>query len=57
MVQIAVETVAGRGLVVAGVHGVGWHQARRWAEHAAEDGADGVLLLPPTHLPGQPRAR
>ena len=30
------------------MHGVGWHQARGWAEAAAEDGADGVLLLPPT---------
>jgi 4-hydroxy-tetrahydrodipicolinate synthase len=43
-----VEAVGGRGLVIAGVHGVGWHQARHWAELAAEDGADGVLLLPPT---------
>jgi dihydrodipicolinate synthase/N-acetylneuraminate lyase len=48
VVQVAVEAVGGRGIVVAGVHGVGWHQARRWAEIAAEDGADGVLLLPPT---------
>jgi 4-hydroxy-tetrahydrodipicolinate synthase len=48
VVQVAVETVAGRGLVVAGVHGVGWHQAKLWAEYAKEDGADGVLLLPPT---------
>ena len=48
VVQVAVETVAGRGLVVAGVHGVGWHQAEQWAEYAKEDGADGVLLLPPT---------
>lgn len=48
VVQVAVEATAGRGLVVAGVHGVGWHQARQWAEYAAEDGADGVLLLPPT---------
>ncbi len=48
VVQVAVETVAGRGLVVAGVHGVGWHQAKQWAEYAKEDGADGVLLLPPT---------
>jgi 1-pyrroline-4-hydroxy-2-carboxylate deaminase len=48
VVQTAVEAVAGRGLVIAGVHGVGWHQARRWAELAGEDGADGVLLLPPT---------
>jgi dihydrodipicolinate synthase/N-acetylneuraminate lyase len=48
VVQVAVETVGGRGLVVAGVHGVGWHQAKHWAELAKEDGADGVLLLPPT---------
>jgi dihydrodipicolinate synthase/N-acetylneuraminate lyase len=48
VIQVAVATVAGRGLVVAGVHGVGWHQAKMWAEFAKEDGADGVLLLPPT---------
>lgn len=48
VVQVAVEATAGRGIVVAGVHGVGWHQARQWAEYAAADGADGVLLLPPT---------
>ena len=48
VIQVAVDTVGDRGLVVAGVHGVGWHQAKHWAELAAEDGADGVLLLPPT---------
>ena len=48
VIQVAVEAVGGRGLVVAGVHGVGWHQAKQWAEYAKEDGADGVLLLPPT---------
>jgi dihydrodipicolinate synthase/N-acetylneuraminate lyase len=48
VVQVAVEAVAGRGVVVAGVHGPGWHQARHWAELAAEDGADGLLALPPT---------
>ncbi|MFI2363934.1 dihydrodipicolinate synthase family protein [Promicromonospora sp. NPDC019610] len=48
VIQTAVQAVDGRGLVVAGVHGVGSHQARHWAELAAEDGADGVLLLPPT---------
>ena len=48
VVQVAVATVGDRGLVVAGVHGVGWHQAKIWAEFAKEDGADGVLLLPPT---------
>jgi dihydrodipicolinate synthase/N-acetylneuraminate lyase len=48
VVQVAVEAVGGRGKVVAGVHGPGWHQAKRWAELAGEDGADGVLALPPT---------
>lgn len=48
VIQVAVEAVGGRGLVVAGVHGVGWHQAVKWAEYAKEDGADGVLALPPT---------
>jgi dihydrodipicolinate synthase/N-acetylneuraminate lyase len=48
VVKTAVDTVAGRGLVVAGVHGAGWHQSKRWAELAAEDGADAVLCLPPT---------
>lgn len=48
VIQVAVATVGDRGLVVAGVHGVGWHQAQMWAEFAKEDGADGVLLLPPT---------
>ncbi|MEV4312811.1 dihydrodipicolinate synthase family protein [Actinocrispum sp. NPDC049592] len=48
--RTAVEAVGGGGggIVVVGVHGVGSHQARYWAECAAEDGADGVLCLPPT---------
>lgn len=48
VIKVAVEAVGGRGIVVAGVHGVGWHQAKHWAELAAEDGADAVLSLPPT---------
>lgn len=48
VVQVAVEAVAGRGVVVAGIHGPGWHQAVRWAELALEDGADAALALPPT---------
>ena len=48
VIQVAVEAVGGRGIVIAGAHGVGSHQARKWAELAREDGADGVLLLPPT---------
>ena len=47
VIQVAVKAVGGRGLVVAGVHGVGWHQAAQWASYAKEDGADGVLCLPP----------
>ncbi|CAM3329749.1 dihydrodipicolinate synthase family protein [Kibdelosporangium persicum] len=46
--RTAVEAVGDKGIVVVGVHGVGSHQARQWAEAAAEDGADGVLCLPPT---------
>jgi dihydrodipicolinate synthase/N-acetylneuraminate lyase len=48
VIQVAVEAVGDRGIVVAGVHGPGWHQAKHWAELAAEDGAKGVLSLPPT---------
>lgn len=48
VIQVAKDAVDGRGIVIAGVHGVGSHQARLWTEYAAEDGADGVLLLPPT---------
>ncbi|NIK56042.1 dihydrodipicolinate synthase family protein [Kribbella shirazensis] len=46
--RTAIEAVGDDGVVVVGVHGVGSHQARGWAEKAAEDGADGVLCLPPT---------
>ncbi|MBP2478110.1 4-hydroxy-tetrahydrodipicolinate synthase [Crossiella equi] len=46
--RTAVRAVGDKGIVVVGVHGVGAHQARHWAELAAEDGAHGVLCLPPT---------
>ncbi|GAA1603108.1 MULTISPECIES: dihydrodipicolinate synthase family protein [Kribbella] len=46
--KTAIEAVGDDGIVVVGVHGVGSHQARAWAEKAAEDGAHGVLCLPPT---------
>lgn len=49
VVQVAVGTVGDRGIVIAGAHGKGWPEAVRWAQLAKEDGADGVLLLPPTH--------
>ncbi|MEU3626797.1 dihydrodipicolinate synthase family protein [Amycolatopsis coloradensis] len=46
--RTAIETVGKDGIVVVGVHGPGSHQARHWAEIAAEDGAHGLLCLPPT---------
>jgi dihydrodipicolinate synthase/N-acetylneuraminate lyase len=46
--RTAIEAVGNDGIVVVGVHAAGAHQARAWAEKAAEDGADGVLCLPPT---------
>ncbi|GHH71891.1 dihydrodipicolinate synthase family protein [Streptomyces sulfonofaciens] len=52
--RTAIEAVAGHGKVVVGVHGVGSHQAAHWAEVAAEDGADGVLCLPPTMYRANP---
>ncbi|WP_381791962.1 dihydrodipicolinate synthase family protein [Streptomyces niveus] len=52
--RTAIEAVGGRGKVVVGVHGPGSHQAVRWAEAAAEDGADGVLCLPPTMYRANP---
>ena len=48
VIQVAVKAVAGRGIVIAGSHGTGWHVAKKWAEYAKEDGADALLLLPPT---------
>lgn len=48
VIRTAVEVTSGRGIVIAGVHAPGWHQAKVWAERAAEDGADAVLCLPPT---------
>ncbi|GLZ40725.1 dihydrodipicolinate synthase family protein [Actinokineospora sp. NBRC 105648] len=53
--RTAVDAVGDTGVVVVGVHGAGAHQARHWAELAAEDGADGVLCLPPTMYRANPR--
>jgi 4-hydroxy-tetrahydrodipicolinate synthase len=53
--KTAIAAVGGDGIVVVGVHGPGSHQARHWAELAAEDGADGVLCLPPTMYRANPR--
>jgi 4-hydroxy-tetrahydrodipicolinate synthase len=46
--KTAIDAVGNDAVVIVGVHGPGAHQARHWAELAAEDGADGVLCLPPT---------
>jgi dihydrodipicolinate synthase/N-acetylneuraminate lyase len=46
--RTAIEAVGPDGIVVVGVHAPGAHQARLWAEAAAEDGAYGLLCLPPT---------
>jgi 4-hydroxy-tetrahydrodipicolinate synthase len=54
VVKTAVAAVGQDAVVVVGVHGPGSHQARRWAELAAEDGADGVLCLPPTMYRANP---
>ncbi|MEO6089454.1 MAG: dihydrodipicolinate synthase family protein [Umezawaea sp.] len=55
VVKTAVAAVGADAVVVVGVHGPGSHQARHWAELAAEDGADGVLCLPPTMYRANPR--
>jgi 4-hydroxy-tetrahydrodipicolinate synthase len=49
-----VAAVGRDAVVVVGVHGPGSHQARHWAELAAEDGATGVLCLPPTMYRANP---
>ncbi len=46
--RTAIDAVGQGGIVVVGVHGAGAHQAKHWTEIAAEDGAHGVLCLPPT---------
>jgi 4-hydroxy-tetrahydrodipicolinate synthase len=46
--RTAIEAVGKDAAVVVGVHAPGSHLAVQWAEAAAEDGADGVLCLPPT---------
>jgi 4-hydroxy-tetrahydrodipicolinate synthase len=48
VVTTAVAAVGADGVVIPGVSAPGAHQARAWAEQAAEAGAHGVLCLPPT---------
>jgi 4-hydroxy-tetrahydrodipicolinate synthase len=52
LVVAAQEAVGDRAQVVAGASGRSGLEAARWAEHAAEVGASGVMVLPPTsHSP------
>ncbi|MFN2484259.1 MAG: dihydrodipicolinate synthase family protein [Candidatus Limnocylindria bacterium] len=48
IVTTAVEVVGTNGKVVPGVAAASGRGSRRWAEHAAEAGAAGVMALPPT---------
>jgi 4-hydroxy-tetrahydrodipicolinate synthase len=47
VVRTAVEAAPEGFSVMPGVAAYGAYEARRWAEHAAEVGADAVMLLPP----------
>src|SRR3954468_14182244 len=47
VVRAVVEAAPEGFAVVPGVGAYGGHQSRRWAEQAAEAGADAVLALPP----------
>jgi 1-pyrroline-4-hydroxy-2-carboxylate deaminase len=47
VVRTAVEAAPDGFSVMPGVAAYGAYEARRWAEHAAEVGADAVMLLPP----------
>jgi 1-pyrroline-4-hydroxy-2-carboxylate deaminase len=47
VVRTAVEAAPEGFSVMPGVAAYGAREARRWAEHAAEVGADAVMLLPP----------
>ena len=54
VVQVAVEAVGGRGLVIAGVHGVGWHQARQVGRARRRGRRRRRAAAAADHLPGQP---
>ncbi|MFH8990443.1 dihydrodipicolinate synthase family protein [Streptomyces sp. NPDC017940] len=47
VVRTAVEAAGDGARVMPGVGAYGSAEARRWAEHAAEEGCGSVLLLPP----------
>jgi len=56
VVRTAVAASAGRGAVMPGVAAYGAAEACRWAEQAAEAGAQAVMLLPPTAYRADERA-
>jgi len=57
-VQAAARASKGRGKLIVGVSGANWRIAGEHARHAAEVGADAVMLLPPTnHLPTRSELR
>jgi dihydrodipicolinate synthase/N-acetylneuraminate lyase len=56
IVHTAVEAAPDGFSVIPGVAAYGALESRRWAEQAAEAGADGVLLLPPNTYRADPRA-
>jgi 4-hydroxy-tetrahydrodipicolinate synthase len=48
VLEVAVEAAPKGFHIIAGVGAYGADESRRWAEHAAEKGADAVMCLPPT---------
>lgn len=55
LVRTAVEAAPPGFRVVPGVGSPSGHASRRWAEQAAEAGADGILALPPNSYPADER--
>jgi dihydrodipicolinate synthase/N-acetylneuraminate lyase len=56
VVRTAVQAAGPTGVVMPGVAAYGAAEARRWAEQAAEAGAQAVLLLPPNAYRADDRA-
>jgi len=56
VVKTAVAAAGGRGVVMPGVAAYGADEACRWAEQAAEAGAQAVMLLPPNAYRADERA-
>jgi 1-pyrroline-4-hydroxy-2-carboxylate deaminase len=57
-VAVAAQVAKGRGKLIVGVSAPNWRIAGEHTKHAAELGADAVMLLPPTnHLPTRDELR